>query len=95
MVLPQSQPSPFRYACNVAFTAERMERFAVVMVKDFVISSPMQRDTTASTLSEQLGCPVILVGERQLRGYGRPDLARALSRRPLDSLQWRKVMLRG
>lgn len=73
-----------------ALVKEQNQQFAVVVVQDYLITSSMKRDEHISYFEDKFGCPVVLLGARQHKYYGSPNIVRFLSRISLARLPWRK-----
>lgn len=78
---------------NVAYIREQGVNFAVVSVQDHVVSNQTQARNVIASFEHQFGVPTVLVGARQHRLIGRPDLVRFLSRVSLSRLPWRRMTL--
>lgn len=78
---------------DVALVREQGVNFAVVSVRDSVITSPSERDDLIQAWIAQLGVPVVLIGARQHRTYGRQDIVRWLGKVHVSRLPWRRMTL--
>lgn len=76
---------------DIALVREQGINFAVASVKDSVINSRHQADEVISALSWKLGQPVVLLGARQHRLYGRTDIVRFLRNVHPSQLPWRRL----
>lgn len=76
---------------EIALVKEQGINFAVASVKDSVIINRHQADDVISALSWELGQPVVLLGARQHRLYGRSDIVRFLRNVHPSRLPWRHV----
>lgn len=78
---------------NIALIREQGISFAVALVKDSVLEFPSQRADAVTELSLRLGVPVVLLGERHYRTFGREDLVRWLRAYHPSQLPWRRMTL--
>lgn len=78
---------------QIALVREQGISFAVATVKDHVIHNRSEADQVIGQLMLHLGQPVVLLGARQHRLYGRPDIVRFLSRVHPSRLPWRRIDL--
>jgi hypothetical protein len=69
---------------------EQGAEFVAVIVKDHIVTSSHQGDETIAGLQPQFGRPVVLMGERNGRWYGRRDLAEFMSRVHPSRIRWRQ-----
>jgi hypothetical protein len=76
---------------EIALVKEQGMNFAVASVQDHVISNRHEADDLISGLSFHLGQPVVLLGARQHRLYGRQDIVRFLQNVHPSQLPWRRV----
>jgi hypothetical protein len=76
---------------SVALIKEQGVTFAVVAVKDHVVTNRPQADEVISGFTYRLGCPVVLSAARQSRYYGRTDLVRFLQGVHPSRLPWRQM----
>lgn len=76
---------------NVAVVREQGQTFAVVAVKDHVISSPSERDRVAAWWTRELGCRVALLGAQRHQTFGPSDIVRWLQGVSPDQLPWRQM----
>lgn len=78
---------------EVALVKEQGISFAVVSVRDSVLSSPSERDQLVRAWSLRTGMPAVLIGGQQHRLYGRTDIVRFLSNVHPGRLPWRQMTL--
>ena len=78
---------------NVALVREQGISFAVVSVRDSVLSSGSERDQVVRAWSFELGVPAVLIGAQQHRLYGRTDIVRFLGNVHPSRLPWRRMTL--
>lgn len=78
---------------DVALVREQGVSFGVVSVRDSVITSSSERDELVRAWSFELGIPAVLIGARDHRLYGRPDIVRFLSNVHPSRLPWRRMTL--
>jgi len=78
---------------DVALVREQGVSFGVVSVRDSVLNSQSDRDELVRTWSYELGMPAVLIGARDHRLYGRPDIVRFLGNVHPSRLPWRRVTL--
>lgn len=64
--------------------------FGIVVVKDYVIESPSERDNAVAYWSSWVGCPTILLGATRHRLYGRRDLVNFMANVSIDRIPWRR-----
>lgn len=76
---------------QIAFVKEQGVHFSVVLVKDSAIQNRSTADDLISDFTFRLGQPVVLLGERRHRLYGRHDIVRFLQNVHPSQLPWRKV----
>lgn len=76
---------------NVALIKEQGQVFAIVLVKDSIITVGNHRDKIISFWSFQLSCRVALLGERNSRSYGPRDIVQWLENIPPTQLPWREM----
>lgn len=81
--------TPVTYAA----VCEQNVTFVVVNVRDSVITSRAQADRLISTFCDYFCCPVVLLGDRSCRYYGRTDIVRFLSSVHPSRLRWKKVSI--
>jgi hypothetical protein len=80
-----------------AVIREQGQTFAVVVVKQHVISSPSEAASAIGSFGTAFpGMPVVLMAQDG-RGvptyYGRPDISRFLASVPLRAIPWREYTL--
>lgn len=78
---------------NIALVREQGINFAVASVKDHVVHNTHTADELIQSLSYHLGQPVVLLGERQHRLYGRQGIVRFLRNVHPSRLPWKRVAL--
>jgi hypothetical protein len=71
---------------DVAIIKEPGIDFAVVAVKDHVLLNRTAAEEACTAFGRRLSRPAIIVGEHNLRTYGRPDIVRYLQGYPWDRL---------
>ena len=76
-----------------ALIREQGVKFATVVVQDRVVQCSQTGNKTIADLQARFGCPVVLVGQRTARWFGRQDLVRFLSNVPVSALPWRKGVI--
>lgn len=76
---------------QIALVREQGINFAVASVQDHVINSPSQANQLINSLSLRLGQPVVLLGARQHRTYGRADIVRFLRNVHPSRLPWKML----
>lgn len=76
---------------DVALVREQGVEFGVIAVKDHIISNPNGRESLIQMWMAELGCPVVLMGGRQHRTYGRRDIVDWLSGVNPSRLPWRRM----
>ena len=76
--------------CTFALLREQGVEFAAVIVKDHVVTSSHDSDETIAGLEFRFGRPVVLMGERNGRWYGRRDLAQFMARVHPARIPWRR-----
>ncbi|WP_429041173.1 hypothetical protein [Bradyrhizobium elkanii] len=70
---------------------EQNVEFGVVLVKDCVVTNHSEADKLIVAWMAELGRPVVLLGERQRRTYGRRDLAEWVASIDTRRLPWRRM----
>jgi hypothetical protein len=80
-----------------AVIKEQGQAFAIVVVKPHVVSNPAEaRRAITGFVPVFGGIPVVLMAQDS-RGsptyYGRPDIARFLSRTPISAIPWRSITI--
>lgn len=80
-----------------AVIKEQGQTFAIVVVKSHVVQNRASASDAVRTFSPTFGgMPVILMAQDS-RGrptyFGRPDIARFLSRTPLGAIPWREYAI--
>lgn len=79
-----------------AFVRRQGVDFAVIVVKHHVLASTTEASRMVATLQVQLGRPVVLMAQDH-RGhptwYGRRDIAKFMSRVPLQAVHWKRITL--
>lgn len=78
---------------QIALVREQGVSFGVALVRDHVLNNTSERDGLMQALSVHLGQPVVLLGERQHRLFGRQDIVRFLRNVHPSRLPWRTVTL--
>lgn len=78
---------------QIALVREQGLNFAVASVQDHVLNNPTVRDNLIQSLSVRLAQPVVLIGARQHRLYGRQDIVRFLQNVHPSRLPWKMVTL--
>jgi hypothetical protein len=76
---------------TVAIVREQGQTFAVVLVKDNILTGGPDRDKLINFWRLQLSCRVALLGERQFRSYGPHDIVRWLENVHPSQLPWREM----
>jgi len=76
---------------QIALVREQGINFAVASVQDHVIEDRDEADDLISALRMRLGQPVVLLGARRHRIYGRSDIVRFLQNVHPSRLPWRQV----
>ena len=76
---------------QVALVKEQDVEFAVICVQDNVIDSPHERDPLIAWWCDQLERPVVLLGARRHRLFGRHDIVNFLSHVEPSRLPWRQM----
>lgn len=74
---------------SVALVREQGQNFAILMVKDSVITDPSMREDMLAFGEQEFGVRTALMGERQHRTYGPDDIVRWLSSVYVEQLPWR------
>lgn len=64
--------------------------FAVVSVKDTTIDDPQSAEKLVETLQTAYQCPVVLMGEKNHRLFGRQDVVDFLNRYSPADLPWQE-----
>lgn len=78
-----------RQPVHHAIVKEQGVTFAVISVKDHVASSPHSAQQFIAAVTPIYGCPVVVIGERSGRLYGRQDIVNFLSQIHSSQLPWR------
>lgn len=73
-----------------AIVREQGSTFAVVMVKDHIVTNSRSAASMIEELQPIYGCTVILMGESNRRTHGRQDIVRFLQRVHPSQLPWRE-----
>ena len=76
---------------QIALVREQGVNFAVASVQDRVLSNRAEADDVLAALTRRLGQPVVLLGARQHRLYGRADIVRFLQNVHPSRLPWRMM----
>jgi len=79
-----------------AVIREQGQTFAVVIVKPHVVQSQMEAADAIQSFTPVFGVPVVLMaqdGQGRPTYYGRPDIARFLSKVPLRAIPWREYTI--
>jgi len=76
---------------QIALVREQGVEFAVATVRDHIIENRTQADDVLAALSFRLGRPVVLLGARRHRTYGRQDIVRFLRNIHPSQLPWRRI----
>jgi hypothetical protein len=71
-------------------THEQGQDFVVLLVKDRVISDPNGREDMLDFGAQNFGVRAALMGERQHKTYGPPDIVRWLNNVHFEQLPWRE-----
>lgn len=79
---------------KVALVREQGQDFAVLLVKDHVLSSPALREDAMSFGESEFGVRTALVGE-QGRTWGPQDIVNWLSSVAVEQLPWRDFSLQN
>lgn len=80
-------------AVTFAPIREQGIEFVAVVVRDTVINSHPDANKCIATLQLSFCQPVVLMGERNHRWYGRRDIVNFMSRVPISGIPWRKGIL--
>lgn len=78
---------------EVALVREQGQTFGVACVKDSLLHNRSKAEATINALTCHFGCDVVLIGARQHRLLGRPDIVRFLSNVSPDRLPWKKYQI--
>jgi hypothetical protein len=81
-----------------AVIREQGQTFAVVIVKPHVVQNRHEANSAISNLAPVFGVPVVLMaqdGRGRPTYFGRPDIAKFLSRIPMRSIPWREYSISG
>lgn len=78
---------------DVALVREQGVSFAIVAVRDSIISNRSEADELVRSWNLHLSLPVALLGAKQHRSYGRPDIVRWLRNVHPSQLPWRRMTL--
>ena len=78
---------------QVALIREQGVEFGVVVVQDYVLDSPSEREQLLTAWSNQLGRPVALIGGRRHHTYGRRDIVQWLEGVHPSRLPWRNITM--
>ncbi|WP_441258989.1 hypothetical protein AB7008_15185 [Bradyrhizobium sp. 521_C7_N1_3] len=78
---------------EVALVREQGIEFGVVVVQDHVLNNPNERESLVSLWASELGRPIVLMGGRHHKTYGRKDIVAWLSGVHPSRLPWRKLTL--
>jgi hypothetical protein len=76
---------------DIALVREQGVEFAVVSVGDNVVENSSQRDSVIRAWVRELGRPVVLIGARRHRLFGRTDIVRFMSNVHPSQLPWRRI----
>jgi hypothetical protein len=76
---------------QVALVREQGIEFAVVSVQDHVVDTSSEREDLIQWWQGQLGRPVVLIGARRHRTFGRRDLAQFVANVGPSRLPWRQM----
>lgn len=76
---------------SVAVVREYGRNWAVVLVKDFVVSSPTTRANTLAGWKQRLGCPVALLGENNGRTWGDLNVVQRMRNVHPSQLPWQRM----
>src|SRR4051794_10001305 len=77
--------------CDVAIVKEQGVTFAVVAVKDHVVTNSSEADRAVRAFTLEFGCPAVLMGAHNHRTYGRTDIVCFLESVHLGQLPWRRM----
>jgi len=75
---------------DVALIKEQGVTFAVVAVKDHIITNRTEADRAVAGFQMEFGCPTVIMGAHNHRLYGRRDLVNFLSRVSISRLPWKR-----
>jgi hypothetical protein len=77
---------------NILFAPIREQgvEFVAVCVKDHVVKCSHTGKKVVAQMQAEFGVPVVLVGERSGRSFGRRDLARFMANVSLSRIPWRR-----
>jgi hypothetical protein len=78
-------------AWQVALVREQGVEFGVVTVRDHIIDDQIERDNVIGFWQAELGRPVVLIGGRHHRTFGRRDLAQFVANVGPARLPWRQM----
>ena len=78
---------------QIALIREQGVEFAAVCVSDAVLDSAQQRDELINWWTFELGRPVVLLGARRHRTFGRQDLVTFLRNVHPSRLPWRQLTI--
>ncbi|WP_413208434.1 hypothetical protein [Rhodospirillum sp. A1_3_36] len=79
-----------------AVIREQGQTFAVVVVKPQVVQNSGQATDAIRSFTPLFGVPIVLMaqdGRGRPTYYGRPDIARFMSRVPLHAIPWREYTI--
>jgi hypothetical protein len=74
---------------SVALIQKQGQDFAILMVKDSVVTDPSLREEVIALGEHEFGVRTALMGERRHRTYGPDDIVRWLSSVYIEQLPWR------
>lgn len=74
---------------SLALVREQSQNFAILMVKDSVITDPSAREDVLAFGEQEFGVRTALMGEQQHRTYGPDDIVCWLSSVYVEQLPWR------
>ena len=80
-----------------AVIREQGQTFAIVIVKPHVVQCSATAAQAVDSYTPVFGMPVVLMardGSGRPTYYGRPDIARFMSRVPLSAVPWRRYTIR-
>jgi hypothetical protein len=75
---------------TAALTHEQGQDFVILLVKDRVISDANDRQELLDFAAHNFGVRAALMGERQNKTYGPPDIVRWLDNVFFEQLPWRE-----
>ena len=64
--------------------------FAVMLVQEYVVDSPTERDNTLAWATRFFCVPTVLMTDRRYRTWGRPDIVNFLTNVHPSRIPWRR-----